>query len=177
MYLSSATGKHGARRISSLVGAFSVAVSLLVSCSRVEKFDVTLRVRDYDGSSAINVDRQWLAADGRHATSPADPGPFPADATFDFGDPECGGQSWPRHAFIVLGPAPASRDDSFELKIDDGNRLTLDPQTAVVASFDQIDCFEETGRWRGTAGDLRDHEGTFTVHYDSIQTVLHLVED
>ena len=46
MYLSSATGNHRARRISSLVGAFSVAVSLLVSCGGAEKFNLTLRVRD-----------------------------------------------------------------------------------------------------------------------------------
>jgi hypothetical protein len=65
---------------------------------------------------------------------------------------------------------------TFELTIDDGNRLTLDPQTAVIVVSNGGDCLDETGRWRGTAGDVRDHEGTFTIHYNSIQTVLHLVE-
>ena len=81
------------------------------------------------------------------------------------------------HFFQVLSPEQASRDYSFELKFDDGNRLTLHPQTAVLVNLYETDCFEETGRWQGTAGGLRNHEGTFTMHYDSIQTVLRFVED
>ncbi len=102
---------------------------------------------------------------------------FPIGGTFDFGAVDCGGQRLPRHFFQVLSQEQASPDYSFELKIDDGNRLTLDPQTAVVVSFDETDCFEETGRWQGTAGDLLNHEATFTIHYDTIQTVLRIVED
>jgi hypothetical protein len=46
-----------------------------------------------------------------------------------------------------------------------------------MVSSDETDCFDEAGRWKGTAGHLRNHEGTFTMHYDSIQTVLQIVED
>lgn len=179
MYLSSATGKHRARRISSLVGAFSVVVSLTVSCGGAKKFDLTLRVRDYDGASAVNLELQWLAADGRHATSPPISGLFPIGGTVDIGAVDCGGQRWPRRFSQVLGLEQAPPGYSFELEIDDGNRLTLDPQRAVVVSspYQEIDCLEETGRWQGTAGHMRNHEGTFTMHYDSIQTTLRLVED
>jgi hypothetical protein len=159
-----------------LVGVFSVGVSLLVSCGGADRFDLTLRTRDYDGSSTNAVERQWLTMDGRHATSPGGAGPYLSDAKTEVGDVECGGQRWPRHFFSILGPAP-SRDDSFELTFDDGNRLTLDPQTAVMVRTYETDCLEEAGRWKGTAGDLRDHGGTFTMHYDSIQTVLRIVED
>ncbi len=179
MFLILPIGRHRPRRSSPLVGAFSVGVSLLVACGGAEKFELTLRIRDYDGSR-VYVERQWLAGDGRQATSPANSGTFPGGATFDIGDVECGGQRWPRQFFSVLGPEPASADDSFELKVDDGNRLMLDPQTEVIVDGGTgvgTECFEETGRWQGTAGDLQNHVGTFNIHYDSIQTVLRLVED
>lgn len=165
----------GARR--KFLWVLLVTVSVLASCGGPGKFELTLRARDDDGQSLPNVDRSWSAADGRHATSPPYSGTFPANSTSDIGEVECGGQKWPRHFFGVLDPKLASGNNSFELKIDDGNRLTLDPQTAVIVASYGTDCLEETGRWRGTAGDLRDHEGTFTIHYDSIQTVLRLVED
>lgn len=170
-----ATGKHRVRRRTSLVGVFSVAVSLLVSCGGSEKFELMLRTRD-NGAWNFYLERQWRAADGRHAVSLDVRGLILADAKVGVGDAECGGQRWPRHFFSVLSPA-TTRDDSFELKVDDGNSLTLDPQTAVVVSSYETNCFEETGRWKGTAGQLRDHKGTFTMHYDSIQTVLRIVED
>jgi hypothetical protein len=171
-----ATRKHRARRSSSLVGLFSVAVSLLVSCGGAEKFELTLRSRYYDSASTNPLETQWLTADGRHATSPGGSDPFRGGAEAEVGAVECGGQRWPRHFFTVLGPAP-SRDNSFELKFDDGNRLTLDPESAVMVYLYDVDCFEEAGRWKGTAADLRNHGGTFTLHYDSIQTVLRIVED
>ena len=158
---------------------FVAAMGVLVSCGRAEKFELTLRVRD-DGSSPTCVERHWMAADGRHATSAECSGTLRVAAPIEFGDAECGGRTWQRHYFSVLGPEPASRDDSFELKVDDGNRLMLDPQTEVIVdggAGTAIECVEQTGRWQGTAGDLQNHEGTFTIHYDSIQTILRLVED
>ena len=158
-----------------------VAVSVLASCAGPDAFELTLRTRDDDGQSLYDVDRSWVAADGRHATSP----PYSGDAHLadpKFGDAECGGEKWLRRLIWRSGPEMESSEDSFELKLDDGDSATLDPQTAVrVADATGYQtgtsCFEETGRWRGTAGDLRDHEGTFTITYDSIQTVLRLVED
>ena len=153
-----------------------VAVSVLASCAGPDKFELTLRTRDDDGDLLRNEDRPWLAADGRHATSRPYSGNFGV-SSMAFGDVDCGGQKWLRTSFAVLSPEVMTEFYTFELKIDDGNRLTLDPQTAVVVASSVIDCQEETGRWRGTAGKLRDHEGTFTIHYDTIQTVLRLVED
>lgn len=170
-------GRFRVRRSLPLVSVLMVAVSVLGSCRGADKFELTLQARDDDGSSPIRVERHWLAADGRHATSPENSGTFPVDSAAELGNVDCGGQNWHRVGFSVLGPKPASRDDSFELKIEDGNRLTLDPQTAVLVFFPETSCFEEAGRWKGTAGDLRSHAGTFTIHYDSIQTVLRLVED
>lgn len=170
-------GMLGARR--RLLWVALVALSVLSSCGGADKFELTLRARDDDGTSYINLERPWVAADGRGATSPPTSGRFQLNPNPDIGEAECGGQKWPRHFFEVLGPEQMTEGYTFELKIDDGNRLTLDPQTGVVVAFyyGGTDCFEETGRWRGTDGDLRDHEGTFTIHYDTIQTVLRLVED
>jgi hypothetical protein len=158
-----------------------VAASVLASCGGPDKLELTLRARDDDGTSFINLERQWLAADGRHATSPPRSGD-PDLHEQKFGDAECGGEKWLRRLISRSGPEMESAEDSFELKLDDGDSATLDPQMAVrVADATgyqaSMSCFEETGRWRGTAGDLLNHEGAFTVHYDSIQTVLHLVED
>jgi hypothetical protein len=172
-------GKRRARHNSSLVVVLSVALSVLASCGGAKKFELTLRTRDDDSVLPAYVDRHWLAADGRHATGPEYSNTFPANPVLQFGEVDCGGQKWVRSYFFVLGPELASQDDSAELTIDDGNSLSLDPQTAVglFTGSGGGSCFEETGRWQGTAGDLRNHEGTFTMHYDSIQTVLRLVED
>ena len=175
MSLMPAAGTRLSRRCTSLVGVFAVAASLIVTCGGSERFELTLRTRDYNGGRTSSLDRQWRTADGRHAVSLDVPGLFLSDGKAEVGDVECGGQSWPRHSFSVLNPAH-TRDDSFELAVDDGNHLTLDPQTAVMVTSTETNCFEETGRWRGTAGHVRNHEGTFTMHYDSIQTVLRIVE-
>jgi hypothetical protein len=174
------TAKHGTRRHSLLVGVFWMAATALASCGGAEKFELTLQARDDNGSPFINVERQWLADDGRHATSPANSGTFPVNTNFDFGNVECGGQKYVRRYFSALGPELASGDHAFELTIDDGNRLTLDPQRAldvIDGTTPEAACFEESGRWRGTAGDLQNRTGTFSLHYDTIQTVLRLVED
>jgi hypothetical protein len=171
---------HRTRRNSSLFVVFSVALSLVVSCGGADKFDLTLQARDDDGSPFINIERQWLADDGRHATSGANSGTFPVNMNFDFGNVECGGQKYVRRYFSVLGSELASGDHAFELTIDDGNRLRLDPQRAldvIDGTTPEASCFEESGRWRGTAGDLQNRTGSFTIHYDSIQTVLRLIED
>ena len=170
-------GKRG-RRDSSLVAVVALTLSLVASCKGADKFELTLRGRD-DASSSPTHQLQWRAADGRHATSP-EYWVFPDGTGSEFGNVDCGGQSWVRSYFSVLGPELASRDDSYELKIDDGKGLMLDPQTEVFVSGGTgggTACFEETGRWEGTTGDVLNRTGTFTLHYDSIQTVLRLVED
>ncbi len=170
-------GKHRSRRNLSLLGVFCVAISVLASCGGAEKFELVLRSRADDGYSQT-LEHQWLSADGRHAISPEISSSFQLRFDNDFGDVECGGQRMLRLSFIDWGSQLASKDDSFDLKIDDGNGLRLDPQTAVTV-YDGAGalCFEETGRWEGTTGDVLNHAGTFSIHYDTIQTVLRLVED
>jgi hypothetical protein len=170
-------GKHRSRRNLSLLGVFCVAIGVLASCGGAEKFELVLRSRADDGTSPM-LEHQWLSADGRHALSPEISSSFQVQLHWNYGDVECGGQRMVRHGFAELGSELASKDDSFDLKIDDGNDLRLDPQTAVTVDDGAGRlCFEETGRWQGTAGDLRNHTGTFIIQYDTIQTVLRLIED
>jgi hypothetical protein len=172
-----AIGKHRSRRNLSLLGVFCVAIGVLASCGGPEKFELVLRSRADDGYSQT-LEHLWLSADGRHATSPEISSSFQVRLHYDYGDVECGGQRMLRHGFADWSRQLASKDDSFDLKIDDGNGLRLDPQTAVTVDDGAGPlCFEETGHWEGTAGDVLNHAGTFTIRYDTIQTVLRLVED
>jgi hypothetical protein len=78
----------GARR--RFLGVVFVAVSVLASCGSPDRFELTLRARDDNGQSLLYVDRVWVAADGRHATSPPNSGVFNPDPKMDFGEVECG---------------------------------------------------------------------------------------
>ena len=73
------------------------------------------------------------------------------------------------------------RDESFELTFDGGDTLRLEGATGVWATESNLDygptCFEANGRWRGAAGELEGRTGRFTIAYDSVQTILRLVED
>jgi hypothetical protein len=162
---------HHGRQGCLLAGFLAVALSTLGSCD-ADRFELTLRSRD--GLSLSSLERPWLAADGRRATSPAYTVRFLSAPTF--GDVECGGRQWTRRYFSIASAALGP----YELEIDGGSRLTLDPQTAVEVSDGtgtETACFEEVGLWRGTAGDVVDRTGRFTLHFDSIQAVLRLVED
>jgi hypothetical protein len=171
-------GSRGRGR-SSQVCVFILGLCVLASCGGADKFELTLRARDATGSMPPVLERHWLTSDGRHATSPPVSGEMYV-AEPKFRDAECGGKKWLRRYVQVWGPEMEPVENSFELKLDDGDSVTLDPQTAVRvadATGDETACYDEVGRWQGTAGDLRNHTGTFTIHYDSIQTVLRLVED
>jgi hypothetical protein len=193
------------RSFPSLLGALACGVTLLVSCDAVNKFQLTLRSRGFDGVAfatetppcpqAENAcpanfsESSWVAADGRTAIALAHTTFFRADESPDvsesqrfddqyyYGNVACGGQDYKLRYYRKLDPKTRP-NGAFELDVDDGNRLTLKPQS-VVSVEDGRDtlCFEEEGTWRGTAGEVRNKTGTFNLRYDSIETVLELVED
>ncbi len=167
-----------ARRRSVLTAVGMLLVGVLASCAGTDKYALTLRARDDDGNSFINIERHWLAADGRHASSPPNSATFRLASSPIFGDVECGGEKLQRRYARISNTELVKF--SFELQVDDGNVLTLVPQKIVrvaARSTPWASCVEASGRWEGTAGNLRGQTGTFTIHYDSIQTVLRLVED
>ena len=202
MSLMSPTRARRSRRNALVASVLSATLGTLGSCGGADRFELTLRARDaeagspgscleygdsyeFDETLAAEIvrcslftrDRRWAAADGRRAISPVPNGTVYITAPV-FGDVVCGGEEMAGRWWSKSGPELPAGDDSFELEIDDGNSLLLAQQTGVWASdYDELLCFEGAGHWRGTAGELLDRTGTFTIRYDSIQTVLRLVED
>ena len=185
--------------------AVSIALSTLACCGGGDRFELTLRARDavgsredpqcVYGSQSVRRDEslpsdnrtcvlkfgqaQWRAADRRRAINQAD------DVLWFRARPEqddvvCGGQAVVQQAVWDSEVLPA-RDESFELTFDGGDMVLLEAATGVWASTSTADyglkCFEANGRWRGEAGELKGRTGRFTILYDSIQTVMRLVED
>jgi|GEM_PF-5365832 len=197
--------RPGIRQGSLLAGLVWIVFGLLASCGGGGKFELTLRVRDSDGwspetscaldgvayefSEALNSPvfkcvvsferRDWVGADGRRATVPPH-----TEITYlpqhEFDNIECGGRQLIQRWWLKTRPELPAGDASFVLQIDDGNSLNLTRDVGLwVASGSTgvVDCFEGSGHWTGTAGDLLDRTGTFTILNDSVQTVLRLVED
>ena len=118
---------------------------------------------------------EWVTSDGGRAITPAQT--EHTFTLFSFAGVVCGGKDLGQMGRWESGPGLPADDDSFELRIADGSTLMLDQETGLWGAYDEMKCFETAGRWRGTAGRLKDHTGTFTILYDSIQTVIKLVED
>lgn len=123
------------------------------------------------------AERVFVSQDGQRAVSPAHV------MTIEISNPivrniACGGQTYARLWGYDLRSEASPSDDEFELDTSEGSRLTLDPERGlwVAPGSGAISCAEMGGSWRGTSGDLRGHTGTFTMVYDSVQTVLHIVE-
>jgi hypothetical protein len=96
----------------------------------------------------------------------------------DYGDFECAGRMmtdvW-RSKFLA---GTTGQSDPFQLMIGDGNVVELSLREGldfIGRLYDE--CAESSGSWHGTSGDLDGRTGTFTLVGDSVQTVLHLVED
>jgi hypothetical protein len=188
-----------------LAVAVSIALSTLACCGGGDRIDLTLRARDADGLSedpkciygnqSVRRDEslrsdirtcvfefgqtQWRAADGRPAINqPHDVLWFRAQPEQD--DVVCDGQAVV-HQYVWDSEELPARDGSFELTFDGGDTLRLESATGVWASarsdYYGSKCFEANGRWRGAAGELQGRTGRFTIVYDSVQTVLRLVED
>jgi hypothetical protein len=177
-----------------LLGALVVA-----SCGGSHRFGLTLLTREIDG--ALNMtcsptngpsgnhpppdglelcalvfnELQWVTSDGGRAMTPAH-----TEHTFTlyaFAGVVCGGKDLGQMERWESGPGLPADDDSFELRLADGNTLMLDQKTGLWGIFDEMKCYQTAGRWRGTAGRLKDRTGTFTILYDSIQIAIKLVED
>jgi hypothetical protein len=195
----------GGQRKHWLAVAVPIALTTLACCGGGDRFELTLRARDAVGSRedpqciygnrsvrrdeslpsdirtcVLNFGRtQWRAADDRRAINrPYDLLWFRAQPEHD--DVVCGGQPVVQQYVWDPEELPA-RDESFELTFDGGDSLRLEGATGVWASASSLDygpkCFEANGRWRGAAGELQGRTGRFTIAYDSVQTVLRLVED
>jgi hypothetical protein len=175
---------------------------LLVSCGRgTEKLDLTLRSRDRSdlwprvSNCAAGSDENppatwkcelaydehlWQTSDGRRAVSPSHTS---IDRVSDlrFESISCGGQP-PKRAFwyrSIATDEPAADVDQAQLRIYGGDTLVLH-RTTGLWTMDQDGnflCFDISGTWHGTAGKMNGRTGTYTMVYDSVQTVLHRVED
>jgi hypothetical protein len=122
-------------------------------------------------------ERVFVGANGQRAVEPAHvlsvqiTNPTDRNTT-------CGDEPYARVWAWNLVPGAPEVEDEFELETAEGSRITLDPHRGVwvAPGSGAIACSEIGGAWRGTSGDLRDHSGTFTMVYDSVQTLLRLVE-
>jgi hypothetical protein len=176
-----------------LLPMLAVAMSWSVSCGDADKLDITMRSRDGFGDPptgctfwldelhaetttecvATPLERQWVDADGRPATSPTATGPvyfssYLRDPVVCNGHPLTMDESWFKW----------SADGGDIVRFDDGDAVTLyDERAIAIVHLDYVICSEATGTWRGTAGSLLGRTGTYRMVYDSIQTVLHLIED
>jgi hypothetical protein len=162
---------HGARRRVVLCAALFLEICVLGSCGGHNRFELTLRTREFGGDTLRGL--TWTGPDGRRAISSSQVALGQHDS--DFGDVVCGGETWHRTFFVELTRLEPA--NSFELVTDNGSHLTMIPQTFTVVGLGETLCTEETGIWRGADGELEGRTGTFSIHYDTIQATLSLVED
>lgn len=185
------------------LAVLAIAMNSIASCGNPDKLDVMLRSRDGFGKSSgectywldgphparywvserhieattkcvgTTVERHWVAVDGRQATSPGETGPV-YFSSYLMDPVECNGrklglkESWFKWRIVGAG---------LDMQFDDGTAVAFhDERGMAVYDGSNINCSEATGQWVGTAGELKGRAGTYTSVYDSIQTVLHLVE-
>jgi hypothetical protein len=94
-----------------------------------------------------------------------------------YGDFECGGGTVEDAWSFRADPAPPPDSDPYRLELDDGSIVVLVEDQGLEVSNFSVGCTDYSGTWRGVAGDLDERTGTFRVINDSVQIVLHLVED
>ena len=177
---------------------------LLTSCARgVEKLDLTLRSRDGFARTTTGCEfwaehphptklyierheatttecegteaaRQWVGSDGRRASSAGASGPA-FFSSYLISHVVCNGQALRLGQSWFRWRIPGN---TLDVQFDDGSTVTLHDEQAIAVFNDaEVGCSEGSGQWRGTAGSLVGRAGTYTMVYDSTQTVLHLVED
>lgn len=200
------TSTHRARNkpVRPALVALAVALSLLASGGGSGTFELTLRSRaapdpssggacifglhrnlspGSDGGRALHTcalaygARQWVGDGGRMAISR--PHTETTSFTFNtFAAVVCAGRQLPPVFWTESTAVPTAGGEGIEFEFDDGNGVSLEPEHGLAAaSYTDLECFEVTGRWRGTAGNLSNRTGSYTMTYNSIQTVLRLVED
>lgn len=156
------------------------------SCSNDRGFDLTLRLRDdlqdlfqctklQPEPCRIEFQEQiWRDEHGQRAVAPA------RNFTVTYvrqghGDVECGNRTVEDTWSYLAEPAPDSEPSQLEL--DDGSVLVLSEEEGLQASNLDDFCADYSGSWRGVAGELDERTGTFRMINDSVQIVLHLVEN
>jgi hypothetical protein len=112
-----------------------------------------LTFRDVDGVVVVNPDamRSWQVV---------------SDSAYEV---ECDG-------VVSSAPSGTSFLDDFEvsdygLVFEDDSTLALLPDTAI---FVHGDCYDERGRWQGTAGSYLGHSGTYRLTKGTLQFELNL---
>jgi hypothetical protein len=178
--------------------AVLLACSVPASCSDGSGVDLTMRLRDgippypvwcdtWDqggtpvGESATcrfeSAELLWTDGGERQAIQP--PGTyFLSILSEEFGAYECGGDTLKNVWRDQLHPITTPQSDPFQLVMDDGSMIELSHGGGFNVAGRALDaCAEMWGSWRGTGGDFDNRTGTYTMVNDSIQTVLHLVEN
>lgn len=90
----------------------------------------------------------------------------------------CGGRDYVR--VNLVQPQPDADLGIHDIEIADGRSLTLEPATWLsvqsYAADERDNCFEATGRWRGTGGDLLGRSGTYERVDNGLQARITLSE-
>jgi hypothetical protein len=187
------------RRIVCLLVAVLFACVIPAACSSGGGFEMTVRVRDGIGPSPVRcqswflgrallrgepdlckyegAEQVWTDGGGRRVIQPAQT-LFLSILAGDFGAFECGGRTITNVYRNELDVITIAESDPFQLLMEDGSVIELSFGEGFNAGGRALDsCTDVSGLWHGIAGDLDDRTGTYTLVNDSIQTVLHLVED
>jgi hypothetical protein len=155
-----------------------------------DKLDLTLRVREMldfratcvmsDPETEICIvsarERVWTDEADRHAVQRAYTVRY---TTVDdgFSAIDYGGRTMPTGWWWEGELTDPSTTRPVRFEIDGGSTVALEPEQGVWAGGRTHECAAVAGRWSGTAGDLENRTGTFTMINDSLQSTLHLVED
>lgn len=180
---------HG--RILSIAAAL-LAYCVSPSCSNDGAFDLTLVLRDdlsvrpFESCTDPEFNRRgepcliyfeeqlWRDEAGRRAVVPARMLTV-AYVEQGFGEFACGDRMVEDARSFLADPTPGSAP--FRLELEDGNVLELSEEEGLEVSNFRDVCVEYSGSWRGVAGEVQERTGSFRMINDSVQIVLHLVED
>src|SRR5262245_25396915 len=180
--------------------AVVVGLQAAAGCSNSHQLELTLRLRNGVGPSSLTCsntrgdpegttrsdsdvicrydiqEQIWSDGMGRSAVeaehSYAD---LEYNSEVDYGTTQCGGRTL---TDVWYGRSEPYGDQApIVLRIDDGSTIELVWERTQWASGFTDSCSVATGSWRGTAGDRDKRHGTYTMVNDSLQTVLHVVEN
>jgi hypothetical protein len=171
-----------------------LACCMTLSCSNDRRLDLTLVLRDdlavYPSEPCavpeddpqgevcrFAFDEQiWRDKSDRRAVVPARK-LLVTYVAQGYGDFECGDRTVHDAWSFRADPLPPPDSDPFRLELDDGSVVVLSEAEGLEVSNFSDSCMDYSGKWRGVAGDLDERTGTFRMINDSVQIVLHLVEE